>query len=147
MSRAERLYDPDPKVDRTKAPTPQEMRESFEAIAPNLLPDFLGKIQDQEDLPDELKKKVAKARESLSRSLREVGKPALERFERQKGKEGTGDVRVNEHQEERTLPLEDVEAIRRSVASGVERVVKPFLRRVNAQMKVRDRGIRYRSAA
>ncbi len=57
------------------------------------------------------------------------------------------DVRVNDHQEERTLPLKDVEEIRRSVAEGVERVVKPFWRRVEAQSRIRNRNIRIRSAA
>ena len=94
-------------------------------------------------IPDGLAKKVGNARRSVRRSWKNVGRSALERFEAQKA---LGDVKVNEHREE-TLPLADVEAIRRNVASGFERVVKPFLRRVNAQMKVRDRGIRYRSAA
>lgn len=160
-NRAERLHDPNPKVDRTKIPTPQEAKDSFIADAQNYLPDFLNKIQAQQDLPEGLKDKVVrgpkipeeiaeKVRESVARSLVEVGRPALEMFEEQKG----SDVKVNEATSglvdlngNRVLDGVSKNAIRKSLQYRFRTILPPFIKRVRAQRGIRGaRGLRIRNS-
>lgn len=47
----------------------------------------------------------------------------------------------------REIPLERVRRIRKSVEEGIERVVMPFLKRVEAQSRIPNSKRRYRSAA
>jgi hypothetical protein len=50
MGRARPVFDPDPKTDPNKGPTPEQVQEGFRRDAAELLPPYLDNIERQQGL-------------------------------------------------------------------------------------------------